>query len=75
VTGGRAKFFLCHAIYQYYAAIDWQVAAIDVLSTPDIDCVILEATDLSQEATRVEVAPDWLNSFQRLYVIVSFELE
>jgi len=26
ITGGRANFFLCHAIYQYYAAIDWQVA-------------------------------------------------
>jgi len=35
ITGGRANFFKCHAIYQYYAAIDWQVA-IDVLSTPDV---------------------------------------
>jgi len=28
--------FKCHAIYQYYAAIDWQVA-IDVLSTHALD--------------------------------------
>jgi len=29
ISGGRANFFLCHAIYQYYAAID-------VLSTPGL---------------------------------------
>jgi len=37
MSGGRADFLKCHAIYQYYAAIDWQIA-IDVLSTPVLHC-------------------------------------